>query len=345
LTARLSLSVAETCLSSVAKDELGDLSRQFDAMTEALVETGSQLRRSEKQLREITHNLPVMIAYIDRDERFAFVNRTFKEWFGIEPNAVLGRKVGEVTAPELYEQSREYLQRALSGERVDFELDSDTLGVTRSLQNAYIPDVQADGSVGGIYALATDVSALKSVERQLRLLVRFDDLTRLANRSQFNEVLPLALARSGRSGLATVLMYLDVDHFKSINDTLGHAAGDAVLCEFAHRLLRCVRSTDTVARLAGDEFVIIIEGLHSDAETQFVARKIIARVNLPFDIDGRRLDVTASVGIAYHDSTGGAMDATQLLDQADQALYAAKKAGRNTFRIVNKPVSLILSRQ
>jgi diguanylate cyclase (GGDEF)-like protein len=120
------------------------------------------------------------------------------------------------------------------------------------------------------------------------------------------------------------LMFMDIDKFKSINDGFGHAIGDAVLKEFARRLVDSVRQTDTVARLAGDEFVVILEGLHSAEEPQFVARKILAQMARPFDLDGLELAVTTSVGIAFHDAEGAMTTPSKLLVRADQALYASK---------------------
>ena len=135
------------------------------------------------------------------------------------------------------------------------------------------------------------------------------------------------------SGLA--LMYLDIDHFKGINDSLGHAAGDEVLKAFAQRLQQSVRTTDTVARLGGDEFVIILEGVNSDEEPQIVARKIVANVTHPLQVDGRTLTLTTSIGIAFRHEIESADAATAeaMIGRADAALYAAKKDGRNTWRV------------
>ncbi len=317
----------------------GGAQRGFYVMTfdvTAMKEAQNQQLKTEARLRAITDNLPVLISYIDQDERYRFVNQTLKNWLGIEPEAVIGRKVCEVIDPEFYEQRREYIHRALRGERVTFELQSNTQDVKRSLQNTYIPDIQSDGGVAGIYTLSTDVSALKTVELKLSQLVRVDTLTGLANRYQFNEVLPIALLRAARTGKGVALMFLDVDHFKSINDTHGHAAGDGVLREFAARLMRCVRATDTVARFAGDEFVVVLDGLNDESESQLVAEKIVAQTSLPFNLEGVTLDVTASVGVAYHAPVGGPVTAIDLLARADKALYSAKRAGRNTYRMAEE---------
>lgn len=147
----------------------------------------------------------------------------------------------------------------------------------------------------------------------------------------FNERLTDALARSHRSGKPLALLFLDVDKFKLINDTLGHAAGDEVLRLFGQRLQSCVRETDTVARLAGDEFVVILEQLHTPAEPQFIARKIIATINRSFELQEGLWDVSTSIGIAFH-AEGSAQPAA-LLAAADRALYEAKAGGRNTYRL------------
>ena len=301
----------------------------------ALKEAEARQAKVERQLRAITDNLPVSITYIDPEERYRFVNRTGFEWLRKEPHEVVGQRMADVMPREAYERRREHLRRALDGERVTFE--TQTVGeVARDLSYVYLPDIQSDGTVAGLYGLGSDVTALKKIERQLSLLVRSDVLTGLANRYQFNEVLPLALARARRSGAALALMYLDIDRFKSINDSLGHAAGDEVLKAFAARISQSVRATDTVARLGGDEFVIILEGLHSEEEPRFVARKIIANVTRPLEVDGHPLPLTTSIGVAFSARVqgGDATIAQTLLARADEALYAAKNAGRNTFRVL-----------
>ncbi len=289
------------------------------------------LADNERLLRAVTNNLPIMISYIDSQERLRFINATMNRWMGIDVDKAIGRPLREVIGESEYGLRREHLVRALKGEREEFEMESEAQGVHRCLRVIYVPDLRDDGSVAGIYGMSTDVTPLKRVERQLQALARMDALTGLPNRHQFNEKLQEALDQARVSGEALALLFLDVDHFKSINDSLGHAAGDAVLREFGQRLKRAVRPTDCVARLAGDEFVIILEGLRGEAEPQFVARKILAQIAHVFDIDGRHLDVSTSVGIAFHRQ--GVTSASELLARADAALYEAKAAGRNTYRI------------
>jgi diguanylate cyclase (GGDEF)-like protein/PAS domain S-box-containing protein len=283
----------------------------------------------ERQLRDITDNLPVLISYVDREERYVFVNATCEHWLGLGSGSLLGRTVAESMPPASYAQRRSHLKAALAGQRVEFHVEEAmALGAPRSLQSAYIPDVQPDGTVAGLYMLSTDVTALKDVERQLDQLARVDPLTGLPNRRQFDERLGEAISRASRGHQPIAVMFLDVDHFKSINDTLGHASGDAVLKEFGARLKKAVRVTDTAARLAGDEFVVLLEAVHTEADAEQVAKKIVDAIRVPFLIDGKPLRVTTSVGVAF--SPRPAPDGS-LMHRADEALYLAKGAGRDTF--------------
>jgi len=293
----------------------------------------SEVRRhiADRRLRDVTDNLPALVAYIDSEQRFQFCNATYRDWLGIEPSALIGRCVRDVISPQMYEARCGAIERALAGERVEFEVETPLKGALHALHNVYIPDRAADGRVRGLYALSADVSALKAVERQLSALARIDALTGLPNRHALNERLPEALARAERSGDLLALMFIDVDRFKAINDRLGHGVGDLVLQEFAERLRGSVRATDTVARLAGDEFVVVLEGLGTDVEPTAVAQKICAQMVRPFEVGGHVLDVTTSIGVAFH--RHGRLDPSELLARADAALYAAKTSGRNTFQM------------
>jgi diguanylate cyclase (GGDEF)-like protein len=170
-------------------------------------------------------------------------------------------------------------------------------------------------------------SVLRASEQKLQALARMDALTGLPNRRHFNEKLEEAIRRASRTGQMVSLMFLDVDHFKRINDTLGHGGGDAVLQEFARRLTGAVRGTDSVCRLAGDEFTIILENLTAATEARLVAGKILDAMRRPFDVEGVLLPVSTSIGIACMGA--GGRQAQALTKRADEALYKAKELGRN----------------
>lgn len=181
----------------------------------------------------------------------------------------------------------------------------------------------------GVAVTARDITKTKELEKQLLAMARFDSLTGLPNRAQYDDEVKKAIARSQRNGTSMALMFLDIDNFKNINDTLGHRGGDDVLCQFAERLRSSVRVTDTVARLAGDEFVIIIEGLKQPEGCAVVAEKIIRIMQEPLIVEARQLLVTTSIGTVVRNPTE--TDPKKLLHKADTALYKAKQRGRNQF--------------
>ena len=283
----------------------------------------------ERLLRTLTDNLPALVAFIDTDERFQFNNKVYPEWLNKPLEDITGHPMREVYGEANYQRYRPYFEQALRGARVEFEFEASRAGVQHFYQAAYSPQIDSDGAITGVCSMISDITALKKVENQLRIMARFDSLTGLPNRNQFDEKLAEAIARSSRTKRTMAVMYLDIDHFKVINDTIGHHGGDAVLREFAQRLQRCVRKTDTVSRLAGDEFTIILEGLQVDRESAIVAEKIITAMREPFAIGDARRIVTTSIGIAVRRADETSAEA--LLRRADEALYAAKSAGRNTF--------------
>ena len=312
------------------RDEQGEVTGVYTLVTDRTEQRHARdrIEASERQLRAVTDNLPLLITYVDADERLRFMNATFNEWLGVDLAAAIGRPLADVVGADNYASRREYLRAALGGQRVEFEVPSRTLQGPRVLKTVYIPDVRDDGTVRGIFTLGTDVTAQKDVERELQRLARVDTLTGLANRRQFDELLEQSLARYRRARRPLALIYLDIDRFKSINDTHGHGVGDAVLREFARRLESGLRETDVAARLSGDEFVVILDGLGTRDEGVAVANKLLQAIRLPMEVAGRTLPVTASMGLAYLDGTVE-VDAQALMVRADRALYRAKAAGRN----------------
>jgi diguanylate cyclase (GGDEF)-like protein/PAS domain S-box-containing protein len=290
-----------------------------------------RVEASEQRLRRITENIPALVCYIDRDRRYRFNSRYYEEWFGRPLSEITGRTVLEVLGPQTYAIDEPYIERAFAGERVEFELQHTDARGTRYVRGSYVPDYDAHGTVLGIYGATSDVTSQKQFEKDLERMAQHDALTGLPNRNQFNERITSALQRMRRSALGVGLLFLDIDGFKGINDSRGHTGGDQVLREFARRLAGSVRETDTVARLAGDEFVVILEGLHKRDECIVVARKIAAAMQPPFEVDGGALTVTTSIGIAMTADPG--ITADGLLQRADGALYSAKAQGRNRYEV------------
>jgi diguanylate cyclase (GGDEF)-like protein/PAS domain S-box-containing protein len=187
----------------------------------------------------------------------------------------------------------------------------------------------AQGALTHHVGVYTDITMLKQSTARLDYLAHHDALTGLPNRLLLTARVDHALARGTRSGSRTALLFMDLDGFKAVNDTLGHLAGDGLLQAVAQRLSRCVREQDTVARLGGDEFVVLLEGLSGPADAALVARKVLNALARPFVLQTGEALVTASVGIAMHPDDAG--DLAGLLERADAAMYRAKQRGRGRY--------------
>jgi diguanylate cyclase (GGDEF)-like protein len=174
-----------------------------------------------------------------------------------------------------------------------------------------------------------DITRQKAAEQLLRQRAEFDALTGLPNRGLFNDRLGSAIERARRSGKTMALLFLDIDHFKGVNDSRGHSAGDTLLRIVSERLLSTVRGVDTVARLAGDEFTVILEGLAEPADAEVVAMKMVEALRPPMRIGDAVVSVSTSVGLAVLEPSD--VDAASLLRRADEALYEAKRAGRDRY--------------
>jgi diguanylate cyclase (GGDEF)-like protein/PAS domain S-box-containing protein len=172
----------------------------------------------------------------------------------------------------------------------------------------------------------------KQTETRLRHIAQHDGLTNLPNRKLFDERLQVALKRAARESEMLALLYIDIDGFKYVNDSLGHGAGDHLLHEVAQRIASCVRETDTVGRMGGDEFVVLLAGFTASRQAVIVAEKILSALRWPFQLPEGHATVAASIGIAISPEHG--VGAQQLIRAADKAMYAAKKAGGNRCRLV-----------
>lgn len=294
-----------------------------------LREARDDMARAAKRARMIADSLPALVAYIDASERYVFHNSYYRNVPGVDVERMAGRSMREALGDDLYLPISHQVQAALRGEHVVFERAIEAGGAERHLKYDYMPDVDESGAVLGFYAMVIDVTETKQGEARLSALARVDSLTGLPNRNHLYERLGEALDRSRRSGQPTACLYLDIDHFKSINDTLGHAGGDEALRQFGARLRRCVRETDLVARIAGDEFVIVLEGLEQPEAARAVASKILDAMRDPFEIEGCKRAISTSVGVAISSDESESADA--MLKKADVALYEAKRSGRGVF--------------
>jgi diguanylate cyclase (GGDEF)-like protein/PAS domain S-box-containing protein len=294
----------------------------------------SELRQaeSEERLRTITDNVPVLIAHLDERHRYSFANAIHQSWLGKAPQQILGQTMQEAFGTDYYSHQAKALAQAWNGQASQCEHEIVRKKHIRIVHSTFLPQMR-NGIVTGVYILTTDATVSRMHERNLHALAHTDTLTSLPNRRHFETTMRGAVGRQGSADRKIALLYLDIDHFKQINDTYGHATGDAVLVEFARRLRASVRGSDLVARLAGDEFTVLLNDVSEKADVEQVARKILASIVEPFLLEDCTLQVGTTIGAAIADAA--AVDAKALTEVADRALYLAKDAGRGTYAIIN----------
>ncbi len=314
--------------------EPGGRVRTFTDVTDYL-STLEALRQSEARWRSLTQLSSDW--YWEQDAQFRFVrlDGNAQQKTGVPDEMHYGLTRWEL--PETFVDEGQWRDHRaqLEAHQVfhDFEMQrrtSDGQPIWVSISGEPIFD--AEGAFTGYRGVARDITERKLAEAQIQRLAFYDELTGLPNRRLLMDRLERAVAASTREGCHGALLFLDLDNFKGINDTLGHEWGDRLLVQVGARVSACVRATDTVARLGGDEFVVVIEGLHADeaeaaAEAEAVAQKVLAALNQPYQVEGCEMHSTPSIGIALF------LDAQQpvqeLLKRADLAMYQAKAQGRN----------------
>lgn len=293
-----------------------------------------QLRRNEQRLRTIADAVPAMIAYIDSAQRIQFANAAYEQAYDGGRGRLVGQHARNVLGDAVYLRRQPFLEQALHGERIVFEDEDSRDGAYSCLEIVYIPQWDDDHrQVLGIHVMAQDITRQKVEEQRWIQAAEMDSLTGLTNRAGFLVRLDRALARARDQRSMLVVMYLDIDRFKQINDSHGHAVGDAVLKLFAQRLAGVLRPSDVIGRLGGDEFTVIIEGMRRSQYASAAAAKIVATMRKPFHLGehGLTLALSTSVGVAV--TQNDALSAAQLLQNADAALYEAKSAGRDGYRL------------
>lgn len=294
------------------------------------------LRVSEERFRTVVRNAPVAIWSLNDQGVFTLAEGKGLDLLGMMPSEVVGRSVFDLypDKPQMHEDAR----RALAG--LAFTTTVDVAGYAFEIR--YAPLHDHHGVVGAI-GVATDMTDRKRAEATIKRMAYYDALTNLPNRILFQDRLRLTLQQAQRQNHAVALLFLDLDRFKMINDTLGHHMGDRLLQAVAHRLHGCVRDGDSVARMGGDEFTIVVPEVASVQATAEVAQRVISALSPPFVIDGHELVVTASIGISLYPNDGG--DVETLLKQADIAMYRAKERARNAYQFFDAAMNVRAQRQ
>lgn len=298
-----------------------------------------ELARREAELRTVIDTAYDAYVALNSEGIVTVWNLQAEENFGWRREEAVGQSLAElIVVPEMLEPFLQSLvTRDWVGQRL--ELPARRRDGSRLMVEVRISAMEFDGQ-RFFSAFLHDITERKAHEARREHEAHHDALTGLPNRRGLMEVLPAALARAQRAHAALGITYLDLDGFKAVNDVNGHAVGDRLLCEVASRLRQTVRQTDTVVRLGGDEFMILLEGLQSGREeATSYAQRLIHAIEQPMDVGEQRIAVGASIGILIHSGEDVGHSAADLIHRADTAMYEAKRAGKGRVVIVEEPLS------
>lgn len=323
------------------------IDHSLDVMSTELEERNQALRRELNERRQaesrIEQSLSLLratldatadgIVAVDSGQHVESFNVRFLEMWHIPPEAIGGLHAREITvlmarqlmAPDAFIEMARHFDTHPDVERCEV-LDLDD---GRILECYSRPRRIGEQIVGRVWSFR-DITERRQAETRLAYMANYDSVTGLPNRHLLRERLDRAIKHEARSHRHLAVMFLDLDNFKSINDTLGHDVGDRVLQVVANRLLACLRESDTVARIGGDEFTVLVEDMTTMESIAALAQQIIDSLSLPFPLDGREMFCTVSVGIAIYPDDSESLDG--LMKSADSAMYRAKEQGRNTYR-------------
>jgi diguanylate cyclase (GGDEF)-like protein/PAS domain S-box-containing protein len=311
----------------------GTIGPAVHSLVLALRRTSRELGETEELFRNAFDDSRVGMALLTTGGRYLRVNRALCEITGYPEHELLGKTFSEITHPDYVEADLDALGDLLAGERYGYRTEKryvHAAGHSVWISVNVSPVYDREGALSYLITQAEDISDRKESEERLTRQALHDSLTGLPNRTLFADRVRMAANRRSAAGYAIV--YLDLDAFKLVNDTLGHAAGDQVLIEVARRLERLLRGGDTLARLSGDEFALLCEEV-GERDVRMIADRVIDSMAEPINVQGRTITQAASIGIALYSADGNPVEPDQMLGEADLAMYRAKAAGKSRYAL------------
>ncbi len=289
------------------------------------------LQENEAQYRQFIEGTDNLVCQVDTRGKFTFVNHMSHPFFGLEPRKCLGRSLFDFIHDDDRQSTEAAFNDIFQGRRERITLENrivNNFGETHDMLWTINHHCDENSEIIAVNSTARDITERKESEKQIWKLANFDILTGLPNRALFMERLSQAIFQSTRTGKLLCLMFIDLDNFKNVNDSLGHQAGDELLVEVAHRLQYCLRKTDTIARLGGDEFTVILTNIAQQSDVDPVIDQLLQSLARPFILgQDNKIHITASIGVTF--CPDDATDEQTLMRHADTAMYRAKGSGKN----------------
>ncbi|MFC4769424.1 putative bifunctional diguanylate cyclase/phosphodiesterase [Effusibacillus consociatus] len=292
-----------------------------------------RLEESDQRYKSLYEHNPDAVYWYDLKGKFLGANPATQKILGYTTEDLGVTHIRSIVAKEDIKKTIERFMEAARGVPQNYEIAAHHKDGHRVELNVTNLPIVVRGKIVGVYGIAKDITERKRAEELINHMAYHDALTELPNRRLFKDRLTMALAHAKRHNHRLAVMFLDMDRFKNINDTLGHAVGDTLLRLVAKRLTGCVRKSDTVARMGGDEFTILLSEIGQADDILKIARNILQELEQPFKLEGHEFRITASIGIALYPDDGD--DSETLMKHADTAMYRAKESGKNNCQLYN----------
>ncbi|MGE7634519.1 putative bifunctional diguanylate cyclase/phosphodiesterase [Bacillus paramycoides] len=311
-----------------------ELEKQIELRTEDLVEQKNELYHNQQMFKSLYEHHPDPIFTLDLYGNFLNVNNAGATLLGYQTNELLNQPYYSLMYEEDLEEIITAFHHVKKGKSISLEIRAYHKNRDIYYLNVTAVPIFLKEHISGVYLMIKDITETKQQQEQINFLAYHDTLTELANRRSFHQQLEKAIIRAKTSKRPFAVMFLDLDRFKVINDTLGHRIGDLLLIAVAKRLERISTPNMKLARLAGDEFTILIEDYKKDKNVQKIADMIVVSMNEPFEIENQHLQISSSIGIAIYPEAGE--DPLSILQHADMAMYEAKNKGKNGSSLYTK---------
>lgn len=327
--------------------------RQLEYDNQAM---NQRLLKSENLHRYIVNKSPDIVYMLNREGYFTFVNERMEKTLGYTKKDILGKHYSSIVHEDDLVMAEYTFNERRTGKRASVNVElrlkcKDENSNAKYFDNRLLPitinsfgvykSTDNDEQFVGTYGIARDISEKKESEKIIHFQAYHDTLTRLPNRTLLNDRLVQAISHAKRNNEKLSVMFLDLDRFKNINDTLGHMVGDKLLQSVADRLKKCLRECDTLARIGGDEFTILLPEIHSKSDSEFIAQKIIDTLKHPFNLDNQEIFISTSIGIANYPADGESKES--LLKHADIAMYSIKNKGKDGYQFYTDDMQQELS--